>query len=609
MSALPRSFEFDPNLSSARQHYQIVFRLAEIRVKDLSRFNMHDRRAGGDLSHVDLGRSTLNRIEHGDERSIARLRKLIEKVAAKNLREEVRALRARGRPARAKARIAQGPRPPSHGGNAAPLREGILSVNRKWFGGSGFANWIENRVEDFRRVAMAFLRTHFPSRQLVYAASHADEEAFHIHFVLAPWESRISHNRGRQILLRPAANPLLARYEHGQDLAGEHFAQLGLLRGTRRAAAVREAKAMEKIRRAMAGTEHESRVPSPAPRRHLPPSQYRANEIALGRAEAAKAKEAIRECCQTAARKMRQRLSRDQRKTDRARERAEAVRTRELARIAELQTEWQARVAALNEAQTEAAEIIASARAEAARLLKEAENKCSDRRTELQNLETAVAAEKATVSNLRKTVAALESRRNTAAVQANQKKDELYQLEAQVRTEKSAVSSLRKDLADLEQSREATTKQVTQACEEVSRLDEKFTEAKEKVAASMKAANQLEGDMRDAEHFVNLLAMGILTIAPENGMPVWGPNKPHDPAERDAVWRLIERRGRLGDELGAILSEALHMIVAGERAAIANDVRKLDEICTELGLPEDLRLADLKRTYAPPEDDESAPGF
>ena len=609
MSALPRSFEFDPSLCSARQRYQIVFRLAELRVKDLSRFTMHDRRSGGDLSHVDLGRSTLNLIEHGDERSITRLRKLIDKVAAKNLREEARALRARGRPGQAAARLAQGPRPPSHGGNAAPLREGILSVNRKWFGGSGFANWIENRVEDFRRVAMAFLRTHFPGRQLVYAASHADEEAFHIHFVLAPWESRISHNRGRQILLRPAANPLLARYEHGQDLAGEHFAQLGLKRGTRRAAAVREARAMEKMRRAMAGTEHETRIPCPTPRRHLPPSQYRANEIALGRAEAAKTREAIRECCQTAARKMRQRLSRDQRKTDRARKRAEAVRIRELAKIAELRTEWQERVAALDEAQTEAAAIIAAARADAERILNEAEKTCSERRTELKDLETAVAAKQATVSNLRETLFALESSRDTAAAHAIEKKEELTQLEAQVRTEGSAVSSLRKGLANLEQSREATTKQVTQAREELAQLKTKITEGNARVAASMKAANQLEGDMRDAGHFVNLLAMGTLTIAPENGTILWGPNEPRDPAERDAVSRLIERRGCLGEELGAILSEALHMIVSGERAAIAKDVRRLGVICKELGLPEDLRLADLKRLYGTPEDDETTPGF
>lgn len=119
---------------------------------------------------------------------------------------------------------------------------------------------------------MDFLQENFPDGQLRYASGHADEEAFHIHFVVAVWREKVSKHSGRQLLLQASANPLIARYETAQDLAGEAFAPLGITRGERRAEAARAAKA--------AGQQ------LPEKRAHVPPSQWRAKLLADAQAEA-----------------------------------------------------------------------------------------------------------------------------------------------------------------------------------------------------------------------------------------------------------------------------------------------------------------------------------
>jgi hypothetical protein len=66
---------------------------------------------------------------------------------------------------------------------------------------------------------VGFLQTHFPDGQLRELTVHVDEESVHMHFAVAVWNEKVSQNRGRQRLLQPSANPLLADYEHAQDLA------------------------------------------------------------------------------------------------------------------------------------------------------------------------------------------------------------------------------------------------------------------------------------------------------------------------------------------------------------------------------------------------------
>lgn len=148
------------------------------------------------------------------------------------------------------------------------LAEGILTVNKEWFGGTGQAEWDAQKVAAFKKTAMDFLRKHFPDGQLRYANAHLDEEAFHIHLVAVVWTEKITVNRGRQKVLQASANPLLKNYEHAQDLAGKAFAPLGIARGERRAEARRVAK--------------EAGKDIPKKRRHIPPSEWRADQQAVG---------------------------------------------------------------------------------------------------------------------------------------------------------------------------------------------------------------------------------------------------------------------------------------------------------------------------------------
>lgn len=130
----------------------------------------------------------------------------------------------------------------------------------------GQAEWEAEKVAAFKQTAMEFLLKHFPEGQLRYANAHHDEEAFHIHFVAAVWTEKVTANRGRQVLLQASLNPLLKKYEHAQDLAGEAFAPLGIARGERRAEARRVAK--------------EAGKDVPKKRRHVPHSEWRADQHA-----------------------------------------------------------------------------------------------------------------------------------------------------------------------------------------------------------------------------------------------------------------------------------------------------------------------------------------
>ncbi|WP_237754663.1 plasmid recombination protein, partial [Leisingera sp. ANG1] len=166
---------------------------------------------------------------------------------------------------------AEGPADPWRSCSRGPLREGIFTVNKDWFGGAGLLEWDPERVSAFRKTAMSFLRENFPNGQLRYASAHVDEEAYHIHFVVAVWTEKPSANRGHQILLQASENPLIKSYEHAQDLAGEAFETIGITRGERRAEARRQARAEGK--------------PLPEKRQHVPPSKWRAEERQKAQAE------------------------------------------------------------------------------------------------------------------------------------------------------------------------------------------------------------------------------------------------------------------------------------------------------------------------------------
>ena len=264
--------EFDNPQPAAIGSTPIVLRFQGLHPNDLGRFQMHDARGGGDLSHVDPEGTGLNEVLVGAPNWKARLLAEIEEAKRENFREHVTALRAKSRKKDALLVEERGLVDPWRRSQHGPLREGILTVNKEWFGGPGHAEWDPEKVAEFRAAAIAFLKQNFPDGQLRYASAHADEEAFHIHFVVVKWRECVSANRGRQCLLQASLNPLFASYEHAQDMAGEAFEHLGITRGERRAEARRLAKA--------AGE------PVPERRRHVPPSEWRAEERRLAAAEA-----------------------------------------------------------------------------------------------------------------------------------------------------------------------------------------------------------------------------------------------------------------------------------------------------------------------------------
>ena len=303
-----------------------VLRFAGLKPRQLALFKMHDGRSGGDLAHVDLSITSFNRVEQGAANWIAKLKRQIKVISARNLKQEVSALRVKNCPKKALERLQSGLQMPCHKSTGSPLREGIITVHKNWFGGTGRDKWDEDKVDLFRRYAMSFLYKNFPKGQLQYAASHSDEEAFHIHFVVAVWDVKTSKNRGQQIQLRPGANPILRSYELAQDLVGEHMKEIGITRGERRAEARRLAIAAgEKV---------------PKKRRHVPPSEFREDERRKGREDAQVIRDAAVEDCEMARNKTKSRASRvvraTRRKTRKAEKRRVAVQT-ETARLASKQ--------------------------------------------------------------------------------------------------------------------------------------------------------------------------------------------------------------------------------------------------------------------------------
>ena len=222
--------------------YRIVLRMKGLFPNQLKGLLMHARRSGGDLDHIDHSKTSLNEVIMGASDWADRLRTRIARASEANLEAEVAACLDRQRPKDARMAATRGLTDPWKFTRRGPLREGILTVHHEWFGGAGAANWDHEKVAAFRACAIEFLQESFGDT-CVHARIDMDEEAPHVHFVLAPWHEKISASRGRQQLLQPSSHPLIANYELAQDVVAGFFADLGILRGERRAEAIRQAKA------------------------------------------------------------------------------------------------------------------------------------------------------------------------------------------------------------------------------------------------------------------------------------------------------------------------------------------------------------------------------
>ena len=248
----------------------IVMRMEGLWPGNLAGYESHRGRKGGDLGHVDPARSHMNRRLIGTENWAEMALAEIEEMRVQNFANELEGLKRRRRKAELEKRFAEGARDPWAATRHGPMREIILTANREWFDAAGAEG--EERFED---LAIGWLQANFGA-DCVHARADLDEQAYHIHAVIIP---RAVTKDGRR-MLQPSKHPLIRDYEAAQDSVGEWFAELGLVRGERRAAAIREAKRHnERIRREAEEGMPEIFLPDsmavPQRREHVSPRTWR----------------------------------------------------------------------------------------------------------------------------------------------------------------------------------------------------------------------------------------------------------------------------------------------------------------------------------------------
>ena len=228
-------------MSEQGQEYPVVMRMAGMWPQNIGGFEGHRTREGGDLGHVDSTKSSRNKRLLGTATWAQDVHDEIREMRMANFADELEKLERRRRKKEVQRRLAEGPRDPWRATRHGPMREVILTVNRKWFdddlteflGEEG-----PTRAEQFEKLAVAWLRKEF-GHDCVHARADLDEEAYHIHAVILP---RAKTKDGRR-MLQPSVHDVIRRYEAGQDSVGDWFAaaEIGLVRGERRKQKVRDA--------------------------------------------------------------------------------------------------------------------------------------------------------------------------------------------------------------------------------------------------------------------------------------------------------------------------------------------------------------------------------
>ena len=266
---------------TAEHEYAVVMRMEGMFPEDIGGFERHRTRKGGDLSHVDPSRGHLNRRLIGKETWAQDVLKEIREMRIANFADELETLKRRRRTSELEKRLVEGPKNPWRATRHGPLREVILTVNRKWFEDDiwSFIGFEGNeREEQFEKLGVAWLEHHFGD-DVVHARADRDEAAYHIHAVIVP---RAVTKDGRR-MLQPSKHEMIRNYEKAQDSVGEWFSEIGLVRGERRKQALRDAlehnrKVREAQEEAAPGTVVPELVEVPKQRWHVSPRQWREAE-------------------------------------------------------------------------------------------------------------------------------------------------------------------------------------------------------------------------------------------------------------------------------------------------------------------------------------------
>lgn len=553
----------------------IVLRFQGLHPDNLGRFDMHDHRNGGDLSHVDLEASELNEVLHCEPKWQETIKAEVAAARRDNFRERMEALRKKGRKAEREALQAEGESDPWRRCSGGPLREGILTVNKEWFGGTGQAEWDAEKVAAFKKTAMEFLLRHFPEGQLRYANAHHDEEAFHIHFVAAVWTEKVTANRGRQVLLQASMNPLLKNYEHAQDLAGEAFATLGIARGERRAEARRVAK--------------EAGEDVPKKRRHIPPSEWRADQQAAGHeksseimdAAQSRAKEMIddgRTVGKATIRKSRKRAIKEARRRKEAatrevaaaeRHRKEEERAADAARKARADAE-----AALVTIEEKSANSVEAAHVATATLQKvRAETGVEVEK--LQGVKTEIINAEKGLTDVQAEIETASLRRDQVTAEVVTQGENLDRLKALAKKETKDLAATSKQVQSLKSERQAERQALDGVKKKREVAKSELADIEAKVVTAEAKLSKAEALMKALTEGIDMLGSAVLRWItapnPSEEKLGWGPNAPKTKDER----KRIETRMRpvmpklvpLAQSIRRTIDETL----SRERAEIAAD--------------------------------------
>ncbi|WP_082023083.1 plasmid recombination protein [Leisingera sp. McT4-56] len=546
----------------------VVLRFAGLFPRDLGKFKMHDERGGGDLDHVDQELSRLNQVLAGEPGWQQQIRGEIAEMRRHNHEEHLRALKAKSRMKDARKLEAEGPADPWRSCSRGPLREGIFTVNKDWFGGAGLSEWDPERVSAFRKTAMSFLRENFPNGQLRYASAHVDEEAYHIHFVVAVWTEKPSANRGHQILLQASENPLIKSYEHAQDLAGEAFETIGITRGERRAEARRQARAEGK--------------PLPERRQHVPPSKWRAEERLKAQAEkkrilgdaqdeAKAAVETGRDLAKATVKKSRKRAVKEARarKQRAAREAAKMIRRRDTAEAEAVQNKKAA---------------------DAANALKKkivAEVGVLEPRVKGYEARAEEAAEK--------------YRAETAARKAEEEKrarviQERQQAEQVLNATKAEKSDLAAQLQQMVQHRRQAEKAAAEARAARLAEEKRLQEAEEKVRLKATVAEVITDAI---ESGLDLVAEGAIcwreASADQQAGLTWGVAAPDTKGARAETLKEIRPAMRIVTRIAQLVARTVKRVLAKERQKLKQDADYVRGLRQKWAPEDDARLSGISR--------------
>lgn len=476
-----------------------------------------------------------------------------------------------------------------------PLREGIITVNKSWFGGTGHAGWDPEKVDQFREAAVAFLEQHFPEGQLRYASGHADEEAYHIHFVVATWRERFTLNRGLQYLLQASMNPLIASYEHAQDLAGEAFTDLGITRGERRATARREAKAANE--------------PMPEKRRHVSPSQWRGEQIKQAHIEAGKIVSAAKATsveAQVELSDARQVLATSKQTAETLVE--DGPHTRKIAMEREIAAETQR----LETVKAHAAhKAIAARSAEGEQAAAEAKfieyaNKLREEQAKAEAWFDRVRAERVGETEALKAaqdersklesanemargeVTAITLEKERVSVVLQEAARDLKNVQGEVIAERAAVQTAKEVLEEFSRKKVAEEERL-----QAVQAEYKETEAKKGEVESMIIA---------VEDGIKLIADGMILWNDKPGQDKslkWGPAAPKDSEARSGLFKTIKPAWSLVSKIAKVISVAVQTLVKAERQKLAEEAAYVAGLRDDWDAEQRVKLEAISKPPAP----------